>query len=399
MLRHTTALISLCLLAAACTAENASDTGSKKTETEIADNKDFQTAEKLKKDGKLLEAAQIYEQLAKVDNKSVDAHIELAAISRKMGYPEAAVEVMVEAVKRQPDNYNASMQLGYALADAKRYQEAVNLFDGLIALHPNNAQAYGGKAIAFDKSGNHLAAQELYKQSLAIAPQSLSAQNNLAMSLILNNQLSQAIPMLEKLMQDYPENKTIRHNLALAYGLMGNNEKAYQLNIKDLSAQQAEENTLFYDYYAKVRNKLLNSTTDSGMTIGFTETPEEKKHSAPTIAKAEKKAVLKDMFQPESAAAATSPATAKPELAKEEPETENKPELKPSAAPEKSDEAIITKTEPQPIEKPSEPETEKTEATTEETVKPEASYEKPKGTVLETSGENTTPEYPSQKRH
>ncbi len=145
------------------------------------------------------------------------------------------------------------------------------MFDQLIRENPNNANAHNGKAVAFDHSGNHQAAQDIYKTALSLEPKSLPITNNLAMSLILNHQPEQAILLLEPLLELYADNATLRHNLALAYGLTGNKDKALKLNITSMTKQQAEENLRFYQYVAKTKQgeKALSRQ------IGFKEAKEE----------------------------------------------------------------------------------------------------------------------------
>ena len=242
----------------------------------------FESAENFKKAGNLPEAARVYQQLAKENPTSVDAEIELAIIDRKLGKPDDAVKVIKDAKKRQPDNQKVISQLGYSLIDAGHFEEAVGVFDELIKLDPGNALAYSGKAVAFDKSGNHLAAQELYERALKIAPGALGIENNLAMSFILNNQPDRAVPILERLNQSHPENNTVRHNLALAYGLLRDLKKAYDLNRRDMTADQANENNKFYDYYTHLREELQIAPPDSNKSIGFDETLSQKKEPIPT---------------------------------------------------------------------------------------------------------------------
>ena len=263
MHRFTITLLSLAFLVSACTPEKAADDKERAA---------MESANNLKNAGNLPEAAKTYEQIARDNPTSVDAEIELAAIDRKLGKSAVAVALMQDAEKRQPDNQKIPPQLGYALIDAGRYEDAIGVFDDIIKRDPNNALAYSGKGVAFDKSGKHLAAQDLYRQALKIAPGSLSIENNLAMSCILGNQLDQAIPILEALAEKNPDNKTIRHNLALAYGLKKETKKADALNRKDLPPDQVKENDKFYDYYVHLRENLKKPTVDApAIPIGFSE--------------------------------------------------------------------------------------------------------------------------------
>ncbi len=142
---------------------------------------------------------------------------------------------------------------GNALIESGKPQDAIILFDKLIESDRQNALAYNGKAVAFDYSGNHLAAQELYKTALSLSPESATIRNNLAMSMIMNNQTGQATKLLESLVKNSkdknPTSHIIRHNLALAYGLSGQHEKATKLNLRYMTKKQAEENIAFYKRY------------------------------------------------------------------------------------------------------------------------------------------------------
>lgn|GEM_PF-605156 len=272
----------------ACSSDATSDRkGSDNTARSEQERNEMLLADNMKKQGNLLGAGQLYAQVASKSTTSVDALLELVAIDRKLGRTEEAIEIAKEAQKRQPENPAVLSQLGYALIDAGKPQEAVDIFDMLIAVKPDYALAHNGKGVAFDKAGNHLAAQELYTRALILAPDSLSVQNNMAMSLILNKQYDGAILILEKLRLQYSENKTVRQNLALAYGLKGDAPRALALNLKDLSPEQAEENQRFYEHYSQKSKALKVSDVPAQMQIGFTETPAEQKDKvAPAAGKA-----------------------------------------------------------------------------------------------------------------
>lgn len=130
----------------------------------------------------------------------------------------AVALLLITACSTAPaNNFEALRKDGNALIEDGRPQEAIALFDQIISQDPQNALAYSSKAVAFDKLGNHLAAQDMYQTALSLSPNSSSIKNNLAMSFIMNHQAKQAIVILEPLVKADPANKTIRDNLALAY--------------------------------------------------------------------------------------------------------------------------------------------------------------------------------------
>ncbi len=175
---------------------------------------------------------------------------------------------------------------GNNLVESGKAEEAVIVFDKILESDPKNILAYNSKAIAFDHGGNHLAAQDIYQAALSIDPESLLIKNNLAMSLILNQQAKQAIEVLEPIVKDAKNKKSphvsiIRHNLALAYGVSGQQEKATKLNLQDMNKEQAQENIVFYEKYSKIYNKPKSkdnsdketSSYNSKNNIGFITTP------------------------------------------------------------------------------------------------------------------------------
>ena len=296
----------------------------------MATSSDIKAADKMLASGDVDGATQAYRKIASESKSSVDAEIKLATVYRKTQHPQDALNVMLDAQKRQPDNQEVLMNLGYAQIAADQSQEAVTTFDQVINSHPENALAYSGKAIAFDKSGNHLAAQELYEHALKLSPGSLAIQNNLAMSLILNNQLTQAIDILESLSNSAPDNRTIRQNLALAYGLKGNRQKALELNKMDVSEEEAKDNLLFYEKYANKRRGMKFIKPENNEQIGFEQAPADE-------AKVQKK-VKKQVKTPEPTPEPT-PVAEKP-VEKQEPVAPA-----PAPAPAPADNMLLPHTE------------------------------------------------------
>lgn len=211
----------------------------------------FETAARLKEQRDYAGAAALYRQILQHDPDSVETAIELASMTRKMGNPQQALMLMRSAQDKEPANTGVMTQLGYALIDSGQIKEAVAVFDRLMAMKHDDAAAYNGKAVAFDSAGNHIVAQKLYRQALTFAPGAANVQNNLAMSMILNGQVKEAAAILEPLYARHPTNATIRHNLAMAYGMTGNRTKSLELNMLDMSEAEAKENLKYYREYAK----------------------------------------------------------------------------------------------------------------------------------------------------
>lgn len=186
---------------------------------------------------------------------------------------------------------------GNALIEIGNAEAAVNEFDKLIKLEPKNIVAYNGKAVAFDRGGNHLAAQEIYKTALSINPNSVLTKSNLAMSFILSNRLKKAVGILEPLAKGdkykkSPYLETIKHNLALSYALMEQPKKAKALNLTVISKKEAEAEVNAYKNPDKKAAKDSDSDRNTGkktdVSLTTTSNPPPVKPKSPAVAVAEK---------------------------------------------------------------------------------------------------------------
>jgi Flp pilus assembly protein TadD len=212
----------------------------------------MELAKSMQQSGDPASAMRMYRDIVSGQEAPVTAFISLAAIQRNNGNAGQAVQVMREAERRFPADESVLVHLGYALTAAQDFPEAVNVFDQLIAINPESIAAYNGKAVAFDRAGNHVAAQEIYQAALKIEPTSKTIINNLALSMILSNKPGTAITLLEPMALAGPENARLRHNLALAYGVKGDLERARDINLRDMNEEKADENQRFYKHYAKL---------------------------------------------------------------------------------------------------------------------------------------------------
>ena len=123
--------------------------------------------------------------------------------------------------------------------------------------------------------------QEIYEKALSISPGTPAIQNNYALSMILNDQIDEAIQQLEKLSARVEGSPTIRQNLALAYGLKGNSQRARELNLKGLSPEQAEENLQFYKHYAELKKRKKPSDLKDQLDAFSDEPTVKKSNNAP----------------------------------------------------------------------------------------------------------------------
>lgn len=336
------------LVAAATLCVACSQAGGEKDPLSEQQRNYLHNAEAMKQQGNVGGAIAIYKDLAQQEGDSIAAHMQLAALYRKIGKPRDAAVVLQSALAKHPGDTQALTQLGYALVESDQPREAVNVFDQLIAMRPHDASFHNAKAVAFDMSGNQAAAQEIYQKALTLAPDSVSIKNNLAMSMILNRQVDDAIALLEPLSQTSQANATVRQNLALAYGLKGDRERAMELGQRDVTPQQAEENWKFYRHYAKLREDDLKTDMSAHLHTLLDEPADAFADDETPAADASLLAAdaEKPGKKPASPAAKNPPAMAK---ASPKPDVKSQPvELSPSAGGNPPADPPATKQEPPP---------------------------------------------------
>ena len=112
-------------------------------------------------------------------------------------------------------------------------------------------------------------ARHAYRDGLALSPNNLQLNNNLGLSLALGGDFAQAIPLLEKTAKDPAATPRMRQNLALAYGLSGDDKRAAEVAKLDLDPAKVQENLGYYEFL-----RLLQDRKAIASTLGAHQTDE-----------------------------------------------------------------------------------------------------------------------------
>ena len=126
-------------------------------------------------------------------------------------------------------------------------EAALERFTEASALDAADSRAKVGRGVALDLLGRHGEAIAEYRTVLAGQPGNRAAANNLALSLALNGQTSEAIRRLERLAQSAEAPPRVRQNLALVLGLAGERERAAVIARIDQSPEDVASNQRFLE--------------------------------------------------------------------------------------------------------------------------------------------------------
>jgi thioredoxin-like negative regulator of GroEL len=160
--------------------------------------------------GRLDEAANLYQALLKANPRDVECLRDLGSIRLREGRYEEAAELIRRALARTPNSAGLETGLGVALAGLGRYREAIR----------------------------H------YRKALALDPASVDAQANIGAALLALQDAQAAIPIFEKLIAAQPDH--IAAYLGLGEALEGLGRRDAALGVLKAALPFADRNGLLH---------------------------------------------------------------------------------------------------------------------------------------------------------
>lgn len=157
------------------------------------------------REGRLDEAEHLYKRVLRHNPNNVDALRLLAMLSLK-GQREAEAEsLLLKAVAAAPDFLAAWLDLGKLRNDLDRHAEALECFDRVLAIEPQNVQALYLRAQALAPSGFTEEAIALYRQCVALRPDHIGALLGMGHALKTVGQYQQAVDSYNECIRYRPE--------------------------------------------------------------------------------------------------------------------------------------------------------------------------------------------------
>jgi tetratricopeptide (TPR) repeat protein len=141
------------------------------------------------------------------------AHHNLGVALAQAGKPEEAVDYFKETVHLKPDFADAHYNLGSALAQLGRLPEALPHFEQAVRLKPAKAEFQNNYANALMLAGQFPAAVEHYTQSVIYNPTSAETRCNLAVALERMGRLDEARAEYEEALRLNPDSADAQDGL------------------------------------------------------------------------------------------------------------------------------------------------------------------------------------------
>ena len=190
------------------------------------------------------------------------AQVKVGEELHRLGRDEEAVAYLKKLVASRPDRSEAAIELGDILRSMKQFAGAVKAYDTAIERlgppRPEDWAIYYFRGIALERSGQWPLAEKDFKEALKLQPDHPYVLNYLGYTWVDHGEhLKEAIKMLQKAVQQKPDDGFIIDSLAWAYYRLGQYDKAVVYQEKAVSLEPGDSvlNDHLGDIYWKLGRK------------------------------------------------------------------------------------------------------------------------------------------------
>jgi len=219
------------------------------------DHPNLKTAEMARARGDIPQAIHDYRDIIKEEGPPCEpAYVGLGMALLDANAVDEAKKTFEKALALFPRSACAFVGMGAVYLTLNQPENALKSFDCALAIDPRCAKALNGHGIALDMLGDICGAQANYKAAIELDPNNLSYKSNLALSMALAGNPTEAIRELERLACSPCATPRVRQNLALAYGLAGNKKMARKIGRVDLSEEMVKNNVNYIEAIQKTQD-------------------------------------------------------------------------------------------------------------------------------------------------
>ncbi len=174
------------------------------------------------------------------DSAAIKKLLDAGNVKAKAGQWAAAIEDFKQVLALDARNVPAHVQLGWAYAEQKMWDEAKGHLLGAVALDPNNAGAHANLAWVYAEKKRWQDAQEQAKKAIDLDPKNAYPHATLAWAYQSSGQHDLAIAEYEKSLELNPALDNSRLALGIEYCNQGNSVRA-KAQLETLQKQGATQ--------------------------------------------------------------------------------------------------------------------------------------------------------------
>jgi len=153
-------------------------------------------------------------------------HNNLGIALKEQGRTEEAIEHYLQALRSNPDYVKAHYNLSNAYAEQGKTKKAIEACKQAIRIKPDIANIHYNLGVFYGESGKYEEAMEAFKQTIRIDPDYLQAHYNLGGVYTRLGKYKEAIEAFRQVMRIDPDYALVRNNLGIAYGVLGKYKEA-----------------------------------------------------------------------------------------------------------------------------------------------------------------------------
>jgi protein O-GlcNAc transferase len=168
----------------------------------------LQNAMRLRREGRLAEAAQIYADILRAEPHHFEALHALGIVRYQAGQLQEAERLIAQATVVNPQAAEAQYNRGSLLLKLNRLEEALSCFGQALAVRPDYVEALGNRGNTLRRLGRFGAACADFEAVVTLRPRLAEAWNNLGAVLMMLDRYEDALESFGKALAirpDYPE--------------------------------------------------------------------------------------------------------------------------------------------------------------------------------------------------
>jgi len=171
----------------------------------------------------------LYKHTLKHTTNNFMIHNNLGLALREQGRTEEAIEHYLQALRLKPDAAKSHYNLGIAYAGSGKYKEAIEACKKAINIEPDFAKAHSNLGAAYVESGKYKEAIKACKKAIKLDPDYADAHYNLGVAYSRSGKYKEAIEAFKQVIRIDPDYTKAHYNLGLAYSGSGKYKEAIEV--------------------------------------------------------------------------------------------------------------------------------------------------------------------------
>jgi tetratricopeptide (TPR) repeat protein len=163
--------------------------------------------------GRFNEAVKACRKGLKLAPGDCDLTTNLASAHREAGRPKLALRILNEIDESCAETFGMLLEIGNALCDLMRYDEAAAAYNKAKKLDPSSISPHINLGIMFDHLGQLAIGEQEFREALLIDPEDAGAHNNLGASLDLQGRKEEALAEYKIAVRLDPKDPLFKRNV------------------------------------------------------------------------------------------------------------------------------------------------------------------------------------------